>query len=79
MWVGVRFLTTRVSPNDTYGTKMVMRGDGTGKKKRRNEREEGGKKGRGEPRHRNEESIAVLLFAVTFRQGIWIYINRSSD
>lgn len=46
MWVGVRFLTTRVSPNDTYGTKMVMRGDGTGKKKRRrrNEREEEGKK-----------------------------------
>lgn len=40
MWVGVRFLTTRVSPNDTYGTKMVMRGDGTGKKKEEEEMKE---------------------------------------
>lgn len=53
-WVGVRLLTTRVlSPNDA-GKK--------GKKRKKRKRKE---KGRDEARHRNEESIAVLLFAVT--------------
>lgn len=37
-WVGVRFLTTRVSPNDTNETKMVMRWDDSrGKKMKKKE------------------------------------------
>lgn len=68
-WVGVRFLTTRASPNDFRRRKWWWWRDSRGEKKRKNKKEEGKKNVTA-----SEWRIDSLLFATTR-----IYINRSSD